>query len=334
MKILLAQSGGVGNQLFQYANALFFSQQLGVAFEVLQEPEISLRRHGFPILLSKFCIRAPIRAMSRWDRLMFSRVKRNQLFAKPARVLSRNQVLFQEHFLNYAFPADLSLHAFTRKLYLFGYLQTHRIPDAIEPELREHLTFRNAPAGKNLDLLHQIQETAAPVSLHVRRGDYTRVHGGKDALSLTYQRNAIEAIRKRVSNPTFFIFSDDIAYCRKHLPGHVKMIFVDHNDALNSHEDLRLMAACKHNIIANSSFSWWGAWLNPHPGKIVCAPSVWRDEAISRQILPPAWIRCNIRPEQERLRPHTRLEPRPELYPAYASPPLPVLPEPVAAFSA
>ena len=107
------------------------------------------------------------------------------------------------------------------------------------------------------------------------------------------------------------------------------MVFVDHNDALNSHEDLRLMAACRHNIIANSSFSWWGAWLNPNPAKIVCAPSVWRDEAISRQILPPEWIRCSVRPEQERQRPDVR----PRVYPQYALFPT-ASAEPVAAFSA
>ena len=329
MKILLAQSGGVGNQLFQYANALFFSQQLGVPFEVLEEPETSLRRHGFPIMLPKFCVRAPIRPMSRWDRLMFSRVKRNQLIAKPARALSRNQVLFPEHFIRYSFPEELRLDALTRNLYLFGYLQSHRIPDAIEPELREHLALRDAPTGKNRDLLQQIKDAESPVSLHVRRGDYTRMHGGKDALPLTYQRNAIEAIRRRVANPTFFVFSDDLPYCRKHLPDHVKTVFVDHNDALNSHEDLRLMAACQHNIIANSSFSWWGAWLNSNPGKIVCAPSIWRDEAISKQILPPDWIRCSVRPEQERQRP----EARPRLSPQYALFPV-ASAEPVAAFSA
>ena len=327
MKILLAQSGGVGNQLFQYANALFFSQQLGVPFEVLEEPELSQRRHGFPIMLPKFCVRAPIRPMSRWDRLMFSRVRRNQLIAKPARALSRNHVLFPEHFIRYSFPEELRLDALTRNLYLFGYLQSHRIPDAIEPELREHLALRDAPTGKNLDLLQQIMDAESPVSLHVRRGDYTRMHGGKDALPLTYQRNAIEAICRRVANPTFFVFSDDLSCCRKHLPSHAKTVFVDHNDALNSHEDLRLMAACRHNIIANSSFSWWGAWLNPNPDKIVCAPSIWRDEAISKQILPPNWIRCNVRQEQ----PHLRPELRPVVRPERAYFPLPAG-EPVATF--
>ena len=341
MKILLAQSGGIGNQLFQYANALFFSRQLGVEFEVLEEPEISCRTHGFPILLSKFCVRAPIRPMSLWDRLMFSRVKRNQIVAKPARMLSRNQVLFQDHFIRYGYPSELRPHALTRKLYLFGYLQSHRIPDAIEPELREHLAFRDPPIGRNLTFLQQIQDAATPVSLHVRRGDYTRVHGGKDALPLTYQRNAIEAIRQRVADPTFFVFSDDMPYCKKHLPAHVKMVFVDHNDAQNSHEDLRLMAACRHNIIANSSFSWWGAWLNPNPGKIVCAPGIWRNESISTHILPPHWIRCNVRADQSRLRQdmhhtsHPESQPalRPELrherthFPLSAS-------EPVVAFSA
>ncbi len=336
MKILLAQSGGIGNQLFQYANALFFAQQLGVDFEILEEPEISRIRHGFPLQLGHFGIRAPIRAMSRWDRLMFSRVKRNQLLARPARALSRNQVLFQHHFLNYSFPATLRVSPQTRTLYLFGYLQTHRIPDAIEPELREHLAFRDAPTGRNLALLQQIQDAATPVSLHVRRGDYTRVHGGKDALPLTYQRNAIEAIRQRVADPTFFVFSDDMPYCKKHLPSHVKMVFVDHNTTSNCHEDLRLMAACQHNIIANSSFSWWGAWLNPNSSKIVCAPSVWRNESISTHILPPQWIRCSVRSDQSRVRhdlhpdsqPALRSEFRPERIH------VPLAGEPVAAFSA
>jgi len=140
-------------------------------------------------------------------------------------------------------------------------------------------------------LLEQIHAASLPVSLHVRRGDYTLAAEGNIALPLDYYRRAIEFIRERFEDTTFFIFSDDIEFARRNLPAGMRQIFVEGNDDLSSHEDLRLMAACQHHVIANSSFSWWGAWLNPSPEKVVVAPRHWHlsPDSDYPDLLPPTW---------------------------------------------
>jgi hypothetical protein len=136
-----------------------------------------------------------------------------------------------------------------------------------------------------------------PISLHVRAGDYKTFRGGQRMLPLAYYRQAMETIRERVRKPFFLVFSDDIAYARENLPRGEEMVFVDHNDESNGHEDLRLMSACRHHIIANSTFSWWGAWLNPDPEKLVLAPKVWQNDDLVvpyPDVTPPDWLRISI----------------------------------------
>jgi hypothetical protein len=103
----------------------------------------------------------------------------------------------------------------------------------------------------------------------------------------------MESVRQQVDRPSFFVFSDDMAYARESLPKDENIMFVDHNDEHSPHEDLRLMAACQHHIIANSTLSWWGAWLNPDPDKLVCAPMRWGllDPAeYMPDLLPENWL--------------------------------------------
>jgi hypothetical protein len=132
-----------------------------------------------------------------------------------------------------------------------------------------------APSKQNQNTLRQIIGTNS-VSLHIRRGDYVssainqRIYGTCD---LDYYERAIKIISTKVSDPIFYIFSDDIDWAKKHLQSEGQYIFVDWNNAETNYEDLRLMYHCKHNIIANSSFSWWGAWLNQNPHKLVIAPA-------------------------------------------------------------
>jgi hypothetical protein len=105
---------------------------------------------------------------------------------------------------------------------------------------------------------------------------------------------AMQTVIERLRNPTFFVFSDDIDFVRDNLPKGENIVFVDHNDTSNACEDFRLMSACNHNIIANSTFSWWGAWLNPNPAKVVCAPSSWHNinpDISYPDLIPPDWLR-------------------------------------------
>ena len=134
------------------------------------------------------------------------------------------------------------------------------------------------------------------VSLHVRRGDYaadpvvTSMHG---LCPLDYYDRAVEYVLGRVSDPAFFLFSDDPDWVREHLKLRGSVSVVDHNGPDSGSEDLRLMSLCRHHIIANSTFSWWGAWLDPRPDKLVIAPKRWfADESLdTSDLLPAGWVK-------------------------------------------
>lgn len=141
--------------------------------------------------------------------------------------------------------------------------------------------------------LRKIQSTNS-VALHVRRGDYvsnketSAFHG---VCSTAYYQDAIAYLARKRSDLYFFIFSDDISWVKENLViNEFPVDYVEHNTNL-AHEDLRLMYFCKNNIIANSSFSWWGAWLNNHPDKIVIAPEKWNNIPGNNTELPDQWIR-------------------------------------------
>lgn len=154
-------------------------------------------------------------------------------------------------------------------VYLDGYWQSYHYLDLVDAELRQQFQFPKPLNEKNQSLLRQMQRTNS-VSIHVRRNDYLAVdyfvNLGKD-----YYDRAMALMRRKVEKPVFFCFSDDIPWCRKNIAGG-DIVYVDGNTGKNSYIDMQLMSHCKHNIIANSTFSFWGAWLNPNPGKCVIRP--------------------------------------------------------------
>ncbi len=149
-----------------------------------------------------------------------------------------------------------------RNVYLDGYWQSERYFGGIRGTLLQEFTFRYPPDPVNSAMLEKISQCNA-VCIHVRRGDYltTENQGTFGLCGLDYYRTAIDYIRSRVSNPRFFIFSDDPPWVKSQFPDVAQMTLVTHNIGIKDPEDLRLMMACRHFIIANSSFSWWGAWL-------------------------------------------------------------------------
>jgi len=171
---------------------------------------------------------------------------------------------------------DASLMMAQPPLYLEGYWQSEKYFREARDELLQDFSWRTAPAGRNIATLEQI-EGSESIAVHVRRGDYvsnpgTTAHHG--VLGLPYYEAAMHLAAQRSRNPIFFVFSDDIPWAREPLARLGTCVFVDQNSGAAS-EDLRLMSACKHQIIANSSFSWWAAWLNTNPNKMVVAPKNW-----------------------------------------------------------
>jgi hypothetical protein len=299
MKILLCQKCGLGNQLFQYAAGLFFAKKYGATLEIIREPNHLAVSFGCPrpFMLSNFCISAPVRELTSRDRLMCSVALIKKPVAATARFVSRTAVYQQYYLTDGTFLPELPIPRSTKSLYLEGFFQAYPYAQGVEQQIRTEYRFRNPASGKNLEILNQIQAAENSVSLHVRSGDYLTRGAGPQVLSLSYHVRAMRTVVERLRNPTFFVFSDDIDFARENLPKGENIVFVDHNDEVNGHEDLRLMSACRHNIIANSSFSWWGAWLNPNPAKLVCAPSSWHNinpDVPYPDLIPPSWLRIAI----------------------------------------
>lgn len=187
---------------------------------------------------------------------------------------------------------DSSFESWPDSSYLCGYWESENFFRKIRPVLQRELTLRTPVTGDNAECLNRIDQSQS-VSIHVRRGDNLRPTGQAiwGLLSMNYYENSIRTITTCVAQPRFFVFSDDPQWAAanlKHLPN---TEFIRWNDEDHAYLDLFLMRHCKHHIVANSTFSWWGAWLSDSPNKIVCAPTPWFNakERNTRSLVPESW---------------------------------------------
>jgi len=181
-----------------------------------------------------------------------------------------------------------------KKYYFLGFWQNASYYTGFEDKIRklflpkDNSVYQSALAGEIS------QSRFETVSLHIRRGDYLTA-GFIEPVSEKYIYDALNLIRARLKNPFFYIFTDDPHWVKENLVIDKSFKVVEGNEGKNSYKDIILMSLCQHNIIANSSFSWWGAWLNKNTSKIVIAPMKWystpeRDQG-SAFITPKEWIR-------------------------------------------
>lgn len=194
--------------------------------------------------------------------------------------------------ISYKFdPAVLNL---TDNSYLEGYWQSERYFCDISDIIHQEFTVKQPMEGMNRELAELISGCES-VSLHVRRGDYVanprslEFHG---ICNLSYYRKCIAAIVQKVQSPHFFVFSDDPNWAINNIKIEYPTKFITHNGPDKGCDDMRLMSLCRHFILANSSFSWWGAWLNSYPHKLVYAPEKWFNSSDLNTIdlLPKKWI--------------------------------------------
>ena len=279
--------GGLGNQMFQYA--------AGRSLAIANSCELKLDVSGFENYtlhngyeLDIFNIKAGIANSKEVSRLV-SKQSRLMRF-----VFRKLKIKKSTHFLEKSFTFDHNFFDAKPPVYLDGYWQSYKYFESIEPQLKQEFSLKNSISRLNLDISEQISSVNA-VSVHIRRGDYVSnkhtnsVHG---LCSLDYYRAAIQTITERVENPFFFIFSDDIAWIKDNLTTNSDTVYVDHNSGKQSYNDMYLMSLCQHHIIANSSFSWWGAWLGSNPNKIVISPKQWFiNDTITDDLIPKSWVR-------------------------------------------
>lgn len=177
--------------------------------------------------------------------------------------------------------------------YYLGYWQSEKYFSYIGEEIRKVFLFKtNLLSKKSIEVQEKITQCNS-VAIHIRRGDYTapqfqKIYG--NICTIDYYHQSISTISKLVKNPTFYIFSNDIEWVKQNIQI-PNPIYVDFNKGNDSWQDMFLMTQCKHNIIANSTFSWWGAWLNNNPNKIVICPTKLDNINSSPDIFPNSWIK-------------------------------------------
>jgi hypothetical protein len=296
VEVVVRQISGLGNQLFQYAAGRYLADRLSASLRIALEPpeNFTVGDVHRPVMLQKFAISAPISTVSYLDRLILSDSPHFRYLGAVYRALRGARVI-REPPSQFLYRPDFNLSPERRRVYLVGYWQSHSTVTAAEPALRREFALREPQAASSQAVAAQIRQSRTPVSLHIRRGDYVSIFGSQGLLSPAYYERALALLAQRLGEFECFVFSDDAAFARQWVAGRAHMHLVDHNRPDSAHEDLWLMSQCHHHVIANSTFSWWGAWLNARPGKLIIAPRTWLGHATREtDIAAPDWILLDI----------------------------------------
>tara|TARA_A100001015_G_scaffold236830_1_gene269200 strand:- start:874 stop:1788 length:915 start_codon:yes stop_codon:yes gene_type:complete len=284
--IIVNLKGGIGNQMFQYA--------LGRKLSIQNEEELKLDITGLekanvvgdiyrPFALDAYAVQKSFADASEINKLKYplgivSRFLRWFTF----KILRQTHVGFEPDILNE-----------TGSFYIDGFWQSPKYFDDIRDVLLKDCTLVT-PVSDAVTKYTEMLSIENSVSIHIRRGDYVtnpRVLKEFGMCSEVYYQKATSYFQENLVNPSFFVFSDDIQWVQEHLELPDNTMYVS-DQKLTAEEELILMSTCAHNIIANSSFSWWGAWLNQNPEKIVIAPTPWfnKNDHLYKDLIPQSWI--------------------------------------------
>ncbi len=285
-EIIISLDGRMANQMFQWALARAFEQKYN-KLPIIDDSTETVKLNHFKMasslktveksLLYKICKMIPFHNL------------RNKLTKMNFKISVVNEELgkFCENILETQAPANLK-----------GFFQNEKYFINVREQLLKDFELNENLDKQNLEMLEKIKNTES-VAVHFRRGDYTkaRIANVFGCCGKNYYKNAIKIIAEKLNKkPTLFIFSDDINWVRNNIKFDYETVFVDINSGKKGYFDLELMKNCKHNIIANSSFSWWSAWLNENPDKIVVAPEPWictRTIENDFETVPENWIKCS-----------------------------------------
>ena len=278
--IIIKIKGGLGNQLFQYAvgRAVALHHKSPLKLDLTMFKTYELHKY----LLDQFAIQADmateneISELKGGNNLLFSALRKAGLVKRKSYLKEKRSSYFDAS----VFQND--------DVYLDGYWQNELYFSGIRELLLRELASISSMSDEGYAYWECIKKSKS-VSLHIRRGNYLKLKN-VNVLDVDYYMKAVDYLRKSIEKPTFFIFSDDLEWCKNSLGFLDNCVFVDRTKT--EIDDLKLMSFCQHNIIANSSFSWWGAWLNQNSKKTVIAPKDWllNDPGSSNVILSD-WVK-------------------------------------------
>jgi hypothetical protein len=279
-KIIIVH-GGLGNQMFAYAFAYTLKKKYPFSYVSLDMLETWQIHNGYELLK------------------VFPEIKGKsfKFYRRQWKIYSQ---FFTKHFFYLQKEEEVDYCSYNNKYIekssLFqlydGYWQSEKYFKKEEKLIRSFFSFDIRKLNQmSLSLFYKLEQDNNSVSVHIRRGDYQKFqHYFGGICTLDYYRKAIEYMQQNNSSATFYFFSDDINWARQEF-NDLKVTFIDWNLKQDSWQDMFLMSKCKCNIIANSSFSWWGAWLNDNPTKIVIAPKKWFINIKALDIIPEKWIK-------------------------------------------
>lgn len=275
--------GGLGNQMFQYAAARALADRLGVELVLDIRAFTTYKLHAFG--LGRFSLRGRLATpdeLTRWPLWM----------SRPCRLAQRLEIVTR-WYSEPSFGYDRAWPSLKDGLILNGYFQSENyFAEIADSLLRDFIPL--APLTTENAEVARLARNSESVAIHVRRGDYVTnpntllTHG---VCSSDYYEKAVALMHERLARPRFFVFTNDMDWARENLTLGDDAVFVSGNE--NSPEvDIHLMAQCRHYIIANSTFSWWGAWLNPGRDKLVVAPERWfANGLVADDLVPDDWLR-------------------------------------------
>ncbi|WP_417226722.1 alpha-1,2-fucosyltransferase [Amphritea sp.] len=285
--VIVRLIGGLGNQLFQYAYALSLVKK-GYDVKLDTSAFDTYTLHGGYSLnhYNKLVDNASSEEVTAMTHIGFGKKLMRQLQGKKSRPVTKEaNSAFDEKMLS---PED--------NHYLVGYFQSERYFQKIRGELLESLVLQESLSDYTKQTLDSINKSEVSVSVHIRRGDYVtnaealKTHG---VCSLDYYQQAVALVNAKFDNVSYYIFSDDIGWVKNNLIID-NAFYIDSEEERFSGEDVFLMSQCDHNVIANSSFSWWGAWLNTHVDKLIVAPKNWyadeQKQYLSKMMIPRDWV--------------------------------------------
>jgi hypothetical protein len=292
--MIVKLKGRLGNQMFQYAFAkalsLKYDKPVFLDSSTFNTPVYDLNSFVSPTKeyrLDIFEITLNLAGSESVIKVYKNRLS-NSIFNKIKRKVSNYVPLFNFYLeeKRFEFQED------KLKLYVYydGYWQSELFFNQFKKVILNDFTFKNRYLLEENYFFNKVQ-TSNSVAIHVRRGDYLK-YPMFELLSESYYYSAIELLQSKVSNPVYFIFSDDINWVKENMFKNLKVNFVKTN---SDAQDLFLMSSCKHNVIANSTFSWWGAYLNKNPSKIVISPLLWfnseETDKVTIDLIPSSWYR-------------------------------------------
>lgn len=279
--------GGLGNQMFQYSAARAIALRHGVSLKLDlswfgTDPD---RKYA----LSPFSIDAETFVANRQLPINFTERVRRRI-RRGLRARKGGVPSYTEKSFRY----DSVIETLYPPVELEGYFQSERYFDGCREQILRDFTLRETPESTTGELLERICGSES-IALHIRRGDYvsnaaaSAFHG---TLGMAYYKVGLDIARRGMNRPHCFVFSDDPQWARENLKTDVPTTYIDIHSTDLAHEDLRLMRACRSFVVANSSFSWWGAWLGQREGKTVVAPARWfKDDKIdTSDLIPSDWI--------------------------------------------